>query len=149
VNLHALEESLWLAAKVAWVCPEPHEQPHLHGLFFARATPEQQQRVRALLVHQKPRHTARLFCTLAATCQRKGASCNTLPCETRDLSYGGVALRLPDPLPRGTQVLVFTVFSRSLPTHRSFKNRRRRDPPALRSGTAFVSFGSARRATCR
>lgn len=106
VSLHAIGEPLRLAAQVVWACPQPHERPRLHGLLFTRVTPEQRQRVRVLLAQQKTRGARRLYCALAATCRSKAAPGVPLPCETRDLSYGGVALRLPEPVPLGTHLRV-------------------------------------------
>jgi len=97
---------LRLAARVAWTCPDPHERPRLHGLLFTRVTPEQRTRLRALLAQRKTRGVGRLYCAFAATCRNKAAGDVPFPCETRDLSFGGVALRLPEPVPRGTQLRV-------------------------------------------
>ncbi|HSB80675.1 MAG TPA: PilZ domain-containing protein [Candidatus Methylomirabilis sp.] len=112
VSLRAPGEPLRLAAQVVWGCPEPHERSRLHGLRFIQVTPAQRQRLGGLLTQQKSRGVGRLYCTLAATCRRKAAAGGPLPCETRDLSSGGVALRLPAPVPPGTplQVTIRTAF---------------------------------------
>lgn len=112
VSLHAPGEPLRLAAQVVWGCSDLDEQSRLHGLRFTHVTPAQRQRLGVLLTHQKSRGVGRLYCTLAATCRSMGAAGDPLPCETRDLSSGGVALRLPVSVPPGTQlqVTIPTVF---------------------------------------
>lgn len=112
VSLQAPGEPLRLAAQVVWGCHESHGLSRLHGVRFLRVTPAQRQRLGVLLSHQKSRGVGRLYCTLAATCRSKGAAGDPLPCETRDLSSGGVALRLPASVPPGThvQVTIPTVF---------------------------------------
>lgn len=106
VRFDALGAEVRLGAQVAWACPEPHDRPRLHGLLFTKVTPEQRKRVRLLLTHQKPRGVGRLYCAFAATYRFKAAEEMPFPCETRDLSSGGVALRLPEPVSRGTQLQV-------------------------------------------
>jgi c-di-GMP-binding flagellar brake protein YcgR len=106
VRFHVRGEPLRLAAQVVWGCPEPHERSRLHGLRFTRVTPAQRQRLEKLLTHQKSRDVGRLYCALPATYRSEAAAGVPLPCETRDLSYGGVALRLPAALPPGTQLQV-------------------------------------------
>ncbi|HSB80811.1 MAG TPA: PilZ domain-containing protein [Candidatus Methylomirabilis sp.] len=112
VGLHALGEPLRLAARVVWGCPEPHERSRLHGLRFIRVTPTQRQRLGVLLTRQKSRSVGRLYCSLTATCRSKAAAGGPLPCETRDLSSGGVSLRLQASMPPGTyvQVTILTAF---------------------------------------
>lgn len=112
VGLHALGEPLLLAAQVVWGCPEPHARSRLHGLRFIRITPAQRRRLGVLITHQKSREVGRLYCSLAATCQSKASAGVPLPCETRDLSIGGVSLRLPALAPPGThlQVKILTAF---------------------------------------
>ena len=106
VSLHVPGEPLRLAAQVVWGCPEPQERSRLHGLCFTHVTPAQRQRLGVLLAHQKTRGVGRLYCAMAATCRSKAAAGPPLPCETRDLSYGGVALRLPEAVPPGTHLQV-------------------------------------------
>jgi PilZ domain-containing protein len=106
VSLRAPGEPLRLAAQVVWGCPEPHERSRLHGLRFIRVTPAQRQRLGGLLTHQKSQGVGRLYCTLAATCRSKESANCPIPCETRDVSSGGVALRLPAPVPSGTPLQV-------------------------------------------
>ena len=112
VSLRAPGESLHLAAQVVWGCSELDEQSRLHGLHFTHVTPAQRQRLGALLTRQKSRDVGRLYHTLAATCCNTAAGGVPLPCETRDLSSGGVALRVPVSVPPGThlQVTIPTVF---------------------------------------
>ncbi|HSB69512.1 MAG TPA: PilZ domain-containing protein [Candidatus Methylomirabilis sp.] len=112
VSLHTPGEPLHLAAQVVWGCHESHGLSRLHGLRFTQLTPAQRQRLGVLFSHQKPRGVGRLYCTLAATCQGMAAAGDSLPCETRDISAGGVALRLPVSVPPGThlQVTIPTVF---------------------------------------
>lgn len=95
-----------LAAQVAWACPEPHAQPRLHGLVFTRMTPDQRRRLRELLSRRRSHAVGRLYCSLAATCKSKATAGPAFPCETRDLSSNGVALRLPRPVSPGTKVQV-------------------------------------------
>jgi len=106
IRFDALGAEVRLAAQVAWACPEPHDRPRLHGLLFTNVTPEQRKRVRLLLAQQKARGVGRLYCAFAATYRFKPAGNLPFPCETRDLSSGGVALRLPERVPRGTQLQV-------------------------------------------
>jgi len=106
IALRTPQGDLRLGGHVVWVCPEPHERPYLHRLAFACVMPEQRDRLRALLARAEPQGAGRLYCALAATCQRKGVACAALPCETRDVSDGGLALRLPERVPPGTQLRV-------------------------------------------
>jgi hypothetical protein len=106
IALRTPQGDLRLGGQVVWVCPEPHDRLHLHGLAFSWATPEQRDRLRGLFAGAKPRGAGRLYCALAGTCQRKGVACGALPCETRDLSPSGLALRLSERVPPGTQLRV-------------------------------------------
>jgi len=106
VRFDALGAEVRLAAHVAWTCPEPQDRPRLHGLLFTNVTPEQRKRVCLLLAQQKQRGVGRLYRAFAATCRIKAAGNIPFPCETRDLSSGGGALRLPEPVPCGTQLQV-------------------------------------------
>lgn len=112
ISLHTPGEPLCLVAQVVWGCPEPHERSRLHGVRFTHVTSAQRQRLGVLLTQQKTRGVGRLYCALAATCRSKAAAGVPLPCETRDLSYSGVALRLPEAVPPGThlQVTIPTAF---------------------------------------
>ena len=148
VRFRAPGGELRLAAQVVWACPEPHDQPRLHGLFFTRVTPEQRTCVRALLAHQKTRGVGRLYCALAATCQSQAAGSVALPCETRDLSRGGVALRLPEPVPPGTHLHVSvptvfgTVTARAKVVWAERPDARPRGAP-YRHGLRFLSLDSS------
>ena len=97
-----------LVAHVAWTCPEVHEAPYLHGLRFTGVTPVCRDRVQALLAHENPQRAARLYCGLAATCQRKGVQCPLMPSSIRDLSDSGVGLRMPELVAPGTEFCIRT-----------------------------------------
>jgi hypothetical protein len=93
---------------VAWTCPELYAAPYLHGLRFTGVTPVCRDRVQALLAHDQPQHATRLYCGLAATCQRKGVRCPLLPSSIRDLSDRGVGLRIPELVAPGTELCIRT-----------------------------------------
>lgn len=97
---------LRLAARVAWVSLDPQNRSALHGLRFTCVAPEQQKRLCALVARRKMCPVGRLYCPLAATWQCEAAGNVALPCETRDLSPGGVSLRMPEPMPTGARVQV-------------------------------------------
>ena len=108
IALETPEGELPLVAHVAWTCPEWAEAPYLHGLRFTGVTPFCRDRVRALLAHEKPQRAARLYCGLAATCQRKGVRCPLMPSSIRDLSDRGVGLRIPELVAPGTELCIRT-----------------------------------------
>jgi hypothetical protein len=108
IALETPEGALPLVAHVAWTCPEVHEPPYLHGLRFTGVTPYCRDRVQALLAHENPQRAARLYCGLAATCQRKGVPCPLMPSSIRDLSDSGVGLRIPEPVAPGTELCIRT-----------------------------------------
>ena len=91
---------------MAWTCPELRAAPYLHGLRFTGVTPVCRDRVQALLAHEQPQRAARLYCGLAATCQRKGVRCPLMPSSIRDLSDSGVGLRMPELVAPGTEMCI-------------------------------------------
>jgi hypothetical protein len=97
-----------LGARVAWTHPGLRAAPYLHGVRFTTVTPERRQRLRALLAEDQPRPAVRLYCRLAASCQRTGVACPAVASSIRDLSASGVGLRLPEPLAPGTEVWIRT-----------------------------------------
>jgi hypothetical protein len=97
-----------LEARVAWTNPGLRAAPYLHGLFFTNVTPERRQRLRVLLADDKSPRAVRLYCRLAAACQRKGVSCPAVASSIRDLSASGVGLRLQEPMAPGTEVCIRT-----------------------------------------
>lgn len=68
--------------------------------------PEQRQGLCALLACQKACQVGRLYCALAATWRTEATGYAAQPCETRDLSSGGVALRVLERIPAGTRIHV-------------------------------------------
>jgi hypothetical protein len=104
INLRTPQGGLRLTGHVAWACLEPDARPCLHGVVFTSLTPEQRNHLRTLFARAKRLGAGRRYCTLAATCQRQGVACPALPCETRDLSRGGVALRVPERVSPGTHL---------------------------------------------
>lgn len=114
ISLLTPQGSLRLASYVAWACPQPDARPYLHGIRFTSVTPEQRDRLRALLARLRPLGAGRLYCALAGTCRREGLVCPALPCETRDLSRSGAALRVAERLSPGThlRLCVPTTFGR-------------------------------------
>lgn len=107
VRFQTRGEPPWLPAQVVWVRPEPTRQSlHLHGLTFARMTPAQGRTLRAILTEERPRRASRWYCSLAVTCQRRDGDGGVLRGRTRDLSEGGVAVRLPAPVAPGTPLRV-------------------------------------------
>ena len=108
IALETPEGELSLVAHVAWTCPEMVAAPYLHGLRFTGVTPVCRDRVQALLAREKPQRVARLYCGLAATCQRKGVQCPLMPSSIRDLSDRGVGLRMPELMAPGTEISLRT-----------------------------------------
>jgi len=109
IALATPDGELPLVAHVAWTCPEPYAAPYLHGLRFTGVTPVGRDRVQALLAHDQPQHATRLYCGLAATCQRKGVRCPLMPSSIRDLSDRGVGLRIPELVAPETELCIRTV----------------------------------------
>jgi hypothetical protein len=99
---------LSLGARVAWTIPGLRAAPYLHGLRFTTVTPERRNRLRALLAEDKSLRAVRLYCRLAASCQRTRGACPAVASSIRDLSASGVGLRLPEPLAPGTEVCIRT-----------------------------------------
>lgn len=114
LNLHTRGGSLRLAGQVAWVRTEPDAAPYLHGVLFTSTTSEQRDQLRTLIARAESLGAGRLYCTLAATYRREGVAGAAAPCETRNLSRSGVALRLPERLSLGThlRVSIPTAFGR-------------------------------------
>ncbi len=76
----------------------------LHGVAFTHIARDQLQAFRDLLISKGLFRPAgvRLPFELAVTCQLKGQTGPPLPGRTRDISRGGVLLRLPQVVPPGT-----------------------------------------------
>lgn len=102
------EGELAIGARVAWTYPGLRDAPFLHGLLFTNLTPERYQRLSVLFAREKPLVAVRLYCALAATCQRRGVGCPALPGSIRDLSDGGVCVRLPESMAPGTELCLRT-----------------------------------------
>jgi hypothetical protein len=94
---------LAVVAHVAWARPDLLNAPYLHGLRFTGVTPGTREQLRSLFANEKAR-PVRLYCALAATCNRKGVKCPTVPGAIRDLSDDGACVRLPEPLAPGTEL---------------------------------------------
>lgn len=92
-----------LLAHVVWARPDSSNGAHLHGVRFTGVTPAQRERLATLFAQRKP-VPLRLYCALAATCQRKGVACAATPGTTRDLSRDGMCVRLPEPVVPGTEL---------------------------------------------
>jgi hypothetical protein len=106
IALETSDGDLPLVAHVAWTCPGLRDAPYLHGLRFTGVTPAYRHRLRALLARETPRVALRLYCALAATCERKDYGCPAVLGAIRDLSDSGVCVRLPQQLPPGTAVRI-------------------------------------------
>ena len=99
--------NLSLTANVAWMRPGLLHSRYLHGLSFPVVTPAQREQLCTLVAYEKP-PPVRLYCTLAATCQRKGVGCLALPGAIRNLSENGACVHLPEPMARGTEMCIRT-----------------------------------------
>lgn len=108
IALQTPDGELPLVSHVVWTCPEVPGPPYLHRLRFTGVTQYSRNRVRALLVHEKPQRVGRLHCGLAATCQRKDVLCPLMFILIRDLSHRGVGLRMPERLAPGTEIFLRT-----------------------------------------
>ena len=85
---------LSLVGRVAWAHSGLRDGQYLHGVRFGSVTSEQREGFRALFAYERA-SPARLSCFLAATCQRNANGYVTIPGIVRDLSDGGVCIRLP------------------------------------------------------
>ena len=99
--------NLALVARVAWARPDLPNAPYLHGLRFTGVTPEKREQLSRLFANEKPL-PVRLYCRLAATCQRKCVGCLAVPGAIRDLSDDGACIRLPEPVAPGTELCIRT-----------------------------------------
>jgi hypothetical protein len=149
IRLRTAREAPWLATQVAWIRPEPTSRGlYLHGLTFVRVTPEQRRRLHDFLAEQKQNGAVRLYRALAVTCLRRESGLAPLPGQTRDLSSGGAAVRLPEPVPPGTSlhVTVHTMFGKVSADAEVVwaESPEPRPPGALyRHGLRFLRFGMA------
>ena len=105
IALATPQRNLSLLAHVAWTQLDLPAAPYLHGLRFTGVTPDQRDRLSTLLAHSNPL-PVRLYCALAATCQRKGVGRVAIRGTTRDLSEDGACVRLPEPLTPGTELCI-------------------------------------------
>jgi hypothetical protein len=108
VALETPEGELPLAARVAWTYPGLRDAPYLHGLVFTDVTPDRRHQLRTLLAHDHPLRPVRLYCRLAASCERNGGGGPVVLSAIRDLSDNGVGLRMSEPVPTGTEVCIRT-----------------------------------------
>lgn len=99
--------NLSLVAHVVWGRPDLPNAPYLHGLRFTGVTPEKREQLSRLFANEKPL-PVRLYCRLAATCQRKCVGCLAVPGAIRDLSDDGACIRLPEPVAPGTELCIRT-----------------------------------------
>ncbi len=94
-----------MQAKVAWARdPGPRGGGIVHGVTFTQIAPDQVSALQNLIISKglvrRPR--VRLPFEIPATCRRTGESGPPLPGLTRDVSQGGLLLRLPRVVPPET-----------------------------------------------
>ena len=85
--------TLSLVGRVAWERAGVRDGQYLHGVRFRSVTPDQREQFRILFAHENP-PPVRVSCALAVLCQRNEES-PAIPGIVRDLSDGGVCVRLP------------------------------------------------------
>jgi len=94
-----------LEAEVTWADgPGPPGSGLLHGVAFTQTPPETRAAIQHLLLSKgfvRPARV-RLPFEVPVTCQARGKEGPPLPGRTRDLSRGGLLLRLPQVVPPGT-----------------------------------------------
>jgi hypothetical protein len=95
---------LSLLGRVVWAHSGLRDGQYLHGVRFRSVTSEQQEGFRALFAYERA-SPARLPCFLAATCRRNNGYA-TMPGIVRDLSDGGVCVRLPQRVAPGTKLRI-------------------------------------------
>jgi hypothetical protein len=100
-----------IEAEVAWAGePDATGGSVLHGVLFTQVAPDQLHPLHDLILFKgHMRHPkVRLPFDFPVTCQRKGLAAPAFQGRTRDISRGGVLLRLPQILPPDT-ALEFTL----------------------------------------
>lgn len=87
---------LSLVGRVAWAHSGARDGQYLHGVRFRSVTSDERERFRTLFASERA-SPARRSCSLAATCHRNDNAYPTIPVPgvVRDLSDGGVCVRLP------------------------------------------------------
>jgi len=100
-------ESISAMARVVW-SENGAVGPILHGVVFTRLAPLARQTLRDLIYLNGQVRPAgvRLPMDLAVTCRCKGQARSPVLGRTEDLSRGGLLLRLPQPMPLGTELVV-------------------------------------------
>lgn len=96
-------------AEVAWAGePASTGESILHGVAFTQVAPDQLEPLRDLILFKgHMRHAkVRLPFEFPVTCQRKGLAAPSFQGRTRDISRGGLLLRLPQVLPPETPLEV-------------------------------------------
>jgi hypothetical protein len=96
---------LTLVGRVVWAHSGSRDGQYLHGVRFRTVTSEQREGFRALFAYERA-SPARLSCFLAATCQRNANGYVTIPGIVRDLSEGGVCIRLPQRVAPGNKLRI-------------------------------------------
>lgn len=107
VRLQTDQGAIEVEAQVAWTEECGGEgRGVLHGLAFTYVATDQLRALRNLIVSKGQMREAgvRLPLRLSVTCQVKEPTGVTLQGRTGDMSWGGLSLRLPQPLPPGTAV---------------------------------------------
>lgn len=92
-------------AKVAWIgAPTGQEAEYCYGLTFTEIAPDHLQALQDLLLplSMVPHAGMRLALDLSATCRPKHAGGLLLKGRVGEVSRGGLLLRLPQGVPRGT-----------------------------------------------
>jgi hypothetical protein len=95
---------LSLVGRVVWAHSGLRDDQYLHGVRFRTVTSEQREGFRALFAYERT-SPARLSCFLAATCRRNNGYA-TIPGIVRDLSDGGVCIRLPQRVAPGNKLRI-------------------------------------------
>jgi hypothetical protein len=96
---------LTLVGRVVWAHSGSRDGQYLHGVRFRTVTSEQREGFRALFAYERA-SPARFSCFLAATCQRNANGYVTIPGIVRDLSDGGVCIRLPQRVAPGNKLRI-------------------------------------------
>ena len=92
-------------AKVAWIgAPTEREAEYCYGLTFTQIAPDHLQALQDLLLplSMVPHVGMRLAMDLSATCRPKNSGGVLLKGRVGEVSRGGLLLRLPQDVPRGT-----------------------------------------------
>jgi len=105
VRLRTDRGAIEAEAQVVWAQGGPPvEGANLHGVAFIQIAPDQLQALRDVILTEGVMRRAgvRLPCEVAVACQPRGEARPPLQGRTRDISRGGLLLRLPQVLPPGT-----------------------------------------------